>query len=165
MTKDCFHLKAFDVNKSSIIKASNSCNICGKTNHVTQQCTYLKSYEVTKNEFVFKSKQMSSPSQVQSKPSVKKQQAVFTPVEMAVTKPRVPHVYEALKKVSKPKVNRHSFAYQQLLGKNPQQWLESTASKANEFTTDVTTVSSTVAHSEPDVTPSKAILALDSLLN
>ena len=34
---------------------------------------------------------------------------------------RVPQGYEALKKVSKPRVNRHPFRYQQLLGKKPQQ--------------------------------------------
>ena len=32
---------------------------------------------------------------------------------------RVPHAYEALKKVSRPRVNRHPFAYQQLMGLNP----------------------------------------------
>ena len=220
ITNDCFHLKAFDINKSSVIKPCASCTVCGKTNHETQQCTYLKSYEVVKNDFVAKTKVLSKPlisksvvstaiktqSAVHNKTSaastsaqkataVPKQQR-FIPVETAVTKQlnrtdvkrniqvndvppfhlhsknatsssysRVPHAYEALKKVSKPRFNRHPFGYQQLLGKNPQQWLGSAVSKTDSFTTDLTTVASTVVHSDPIETPSKAILALDSLLN
>ena len=54
LTKDCFHLKAYDLNKTSTIVPSSSCTICGKTNHSIQQCVYLKSFEVKKEEYISK---------------------------------------------------------------------------------------------------------------
>ena len=48
LTKDCFHLKAYDINKTSIILPAESCTICGKDNHKTQECVYLKNFDIKK---------------------------------------------------------------------------------------------------------------------
>ncbi|MFS7953602.1 putative transcription factor interactor and regulator CCHC(Zn) family [Helianthus anomalus] len=141
LTKDCFHLKAYDLTKTSVTTSAESCSVCGKTNHKTQACVYLKNFNEKKNEYMAKTSLSSSA----SSPSVKftKNQPLFVPVQTAVTKQlnqtsvkkdvqvtnappanqfrkgkekqsyqRIPHVYEVYKKPFKPKVNRHPFGYQ-----------------------------------------------------
>ncbi|MFS7908899.1 putative transcription factor interactor and regulator CCHC(Zn) family [Helianthus anomalus] len=77
--KDCFHLKAFDINKTSINEFAPLCTICGKTNHLTHECVYLKTFEVKRKEYT--SKTLESP----SKPFIKNKQP-FVPVKTTVTK-------------------------------------------------------------------------------
>ncbi|KAJ0632047.1 putative transcription factor interactor and regulator CCHC(Zn) family [Helianthus annuus] len=192
LTKDCFHLKAYDINRTSVIVPAESCIVCGKTNHKTQACVYLKNFDVKKNEYLAKTSL--SPS---SSSSVKftKKQPLFVPVQTAVTKQlnqtsvkrdvqvtdappanqfrkgkekqsyqRIPHVYEAYKRPSKPKVYRHPFGYQQVIGQDPQQWLERNSSKTVQ-TPDLTTVHHSAFIPDTAESPSKALLALEPLMN
>ncbi|KAJ0467321.1 putative transcription factor interactor and regulator CCHC(Zn) family [Helianthus annuus] len=193
LTKDCFHLKAYDLTKTSVTTSAESCSVCGKTNHKTQACVYLKNFNEKKNEYMAKTSLSSSaPS-----PSVKftKKQPLFVPVQTAVTKQlnqtsvkrdvqvtdappanqfrkgkekqsyqRIPHVYEVYKKPFKPRVNRHPFGYQQLIGQDPQQWLARNSTKTVQ-TPDLTTAHHTAAIPDTVETPSKALLALESLMN
>ena len=77
---------------------------------------------------------------------------------------RIPHVYETYKKPSKPKVNRHPFGYQQMTGQDPKQWLEKNIPK-NVQTPELTTVHTSVTIPDSVETPSKALLALETLMN
>ena len=192
LTKDCFHLKAYDLNRTSVIVSAESCIVCGKTNHKTQACVYLKNFNVKKNEYLAKTSLSPSAS---SSVKFTKKQPLFVPVQTAVTKQlnqtsvkrdvqvtdappanqfrkgkekqsyqRIPHVYEVYKKPSKPRVNRHPFGYQQLIGQDPQQWLARNSTKTVQ-TPDLTTVHHTASIPDTVETPSKALLALESLMN
>ena len=77
---------------------------------------------------------------------------------------RIPHVYEAYKKPSKPRVNKHPFGYQQMMGQDPQQWLEKNIPK-NVQTPVLTTVHASATIPDTVETPSKALLALETLMN
>ena len=67
-----------------------------------------------------------------------------------------PLSYEGYKRPSKPRINRHPHGYQHLTGNGHQQWLQRS---------DPTTVYFPKFEAGQSVTPSKAILALETHLN
>src|ERR1044071_3124065 len=82
VTKNCFLLKAYDINKgTSACDSKATCSICGKKNHNTKDCLYLKNFDVKMQEY--KAKTLANP--VVSTPKGKPKQT-FTPVQTSVSK-------------------------------------------------------------------------------
>ena len=152
---------------------------------------YLKNFDEKKNEYIAKTSLSSSASSVKFtkkqplfvpvQTAVTKQlnqTSVQRDVQVTDAPPanhfrkgkekasyqRTPHVYEAYKKPSKPRVNRHPFGYQQMMGQDPKQWLEKNLPK-NVQTPVLTSVHSTASIPDTVETPSKALLALETSMN
>ena len=136
------------INKTSAIPNSSKCIICGKSNHKTQECAYLKAYDLKAKEA-----KANALKRVDSKPEKNHshQSLTETPVTKALTtvrrdiqvtdapasnkypkgsdKPlyrKVPPNYEAYKRLNKPKVNKYPHGYELLIGTNGKQRLQNT---------------------------------------
>ena len=139
VTKNCFLLKAYDINKTTSLNDSKSkeCAICKKKNHKTKECLYLKNFDEKIKEYKAKTleSQVMSTSKGKSKQTFESVQTSVTkslnknsaPREVQVTDAppvnrlprgygqptchRLPHVYEEPKRPSKPKMNRHPHGF------------------------------------------------------